>query len=57
MSDIYAENHQKDPPELTDADFCPLCGVCLPPDERCNAPGFKDKICPHAEAYASQANL
>lgn len=43
--------------ELTDADFCPLCGVCLPPEDRCTSDSFKGKICPHAEANAAQANL
>lgn len=44
------------PKELTDEDFCPLCGVCLPPQDRCNAPGFKGAICPHAEAAVASCD-
>ena len=43
--------------ELNDDDFCRLCGVCLPADERCTSPNFEGSICPHAEAAAAQANL
>lgn len=45
--------HRSSERELTYADFCPLCGVCLPPDERCTSPNFKGSLCPHAEAAAS----
>lgn len=41
--------------EFVDEDFCPLCGVCLPPEERCTSESFKGIICPHAEAASSYA--
>lgn len=40
-----------------DKNFCPLCGVCLPPEERCTSKNFKGMICPHAAAAEAQANL
>jgi hypothetical protein len=40
---------------FSEADFCPLCGVCVPPAERCTAAGFKG-VCPHAEANAAYAD-
>lgn len=54
---VEQEEHRVNQRELTDADFCPLCGVCLPSGERCTSENFKKSICPHAEAISAQSQI
>jgi Pyruvate/2-oxoacid:ferredoxin oxidoreductase delta subunit len=54
---IEQEEERAKQRDLVDADFCPLCGICLPPADRCIGANFKGSICPHAEANAAQADL
>lgn len=34
--------------------YCPMCGVYLPPEQRCSAPYYPYSICPHAEFVAGE---
>lgn len=48
--------------ELTDDDFCPACGICLPKEDRCSSsqgkkPREGETMCPHAEAYWAEIGM